>query len=273
MRVPRNLKIAIAVSAAALLLLLFGLAPARSDDEGGVLYATRVPFSSTTSSQLAIINLGTRTVKVIGDMGYPLSAALAFCPGGVAYTVTNIFNEPFPSQLATLSLATGVAMPVGSPLPQYQDIMALVCSRFGVLYAVGGPYPDNSLSEYNTLYIINRATGQLSRVGFTGVNDATGDDMFMALRFAGDGTLYGANPLALYTIDPKNGLATKVVDFSPNVAGNVMGLFINGEGKFYLADYTPDSFVYGLDPHTGTAAPILDTGMPFVHSIASRIPF
>lgn len=74
-------------------------------------------------------------------------------------------------------------------------------------------------------------------------------------RFAGDGTLYGANPLALYTIDPKNGLATKVIGFSPNVAGNVMGLFINGEGKFYLADYTPDSFVYDLNPQTGTAAP------------------
>ncbi len=272
MRITTMLRIATVVFAAATLVLSLSLTPARSDEEGGVLYAT-LPVSSASNSQLAIINLGSGTVKVIGETGYPLSAALAFCPGRVAYTVTNIFLEPSPSQLATLNLTTGAATPVGSPLPQYQDIMALVCSRFGILYAVGGSDPSNELSEYNTLYIVNRVTGQLSRIGFTGVNDGAGDDTFMALRFAPDGTLYGANPSALFTIDPKTGLATKVVDFSSNVAGNVMGLAINGERKFYVADFTPDTFVYDLDPHTGTAVPILNTGTAFVHSIASRIPF
>lgn len=272
MRITTTLRIATAVFAASTLVLSLSLAPARTDDAGGLLYAT-LPVSSASNGQLALINLGNRSVKIIGDIGYPISAALAFCPGAVAYTITNIFGEPSPSQLATINLATGAATPVGAALPQYQDIMALACSRFGVLYAVGGSDPNNILSEYNTLYIVNRTTGQLSRIGFTGVNDMTGDDTFMALRFAPDGTLYGANPIALFTIDPKTGLATKVADFSSNVAGNVMGLAISGQGKFFLADFTSDSFVYDLNPQTGTAAPVLNTEQAFVHSIGFRGPF
>ena len=95
--------------------------------------------------------------------------------------------------------------------------------------------------------------------------------MFMALRFAPDGTLYGANPFALFTIDPKTGFATKVVDFSANVAGNVMGLAID-ERNFYVADFVPRSHVYAVDTSTGVATPILDTGLAFFQSIAFRTP-
>jgi outer membrane protein assembly factor BamB len=239
-----------------------------------LLYVTSFPSfaSGSGATQLVAFSLEAnpeaKTPRVIGKTG-TFSAALAFCPPGkMAHTVTNIFS-PSP-QLATLNLGTGAVRPVGSPLPPGQDIMGLACSPDGTLYAVGES--DYTNLDYNSLYIINRATGVLTRIGSTGVNDGTGDDMFMALRFAADGTLYGANPFALFTIDLSTGFATKVIDFSANVVGNVMGFAIDDEGNFYVADFVPRSHVYALDTSTGVATPILDTGLSFVHSIAFRTP-
>lgn len=271
MQIKSALRIASAVLAAAGLLLLLSFSPARSDDERGLLYATVWPFPP---SQVATVDLNTENVTVIGNTEFTDSAALAICPGGVAYTITDIFEEPSPSHLAILDLRTGAETQIGSPIPPGQDMMALECSRPGILYAVGGSDPTNS--DYNSLYVINRVTGQLYRIGSTGVNDTFGDDMFMALRFAPGGTLYAANVFSLYTIDTKAGLATKVVDFSDNVKGNVMGLAIEPNGNFYIADYNADPTVpqvYSLNPHTGQATPIVSAGYAFVHSIAFRVPF
>jgi hypothetical protein len=261
------------------LLFLLGLSPARSDEEHGRLYATVWPFPG---SALATIDLQTKTLNVIGNTEFTDSAALAICPAegeyrhkAEAYTITNIFEEPSPSHLAVLDLHTAAEKQVGSPLPPGQDMMALECSRNGILYAVGGSDPTNQLSEYNTLYLINRGTGQLTRIGFTGVNDLTGNDMFMALRFAPSGKLYGANVYSLYRINRLTGHADKVVDFSNNVKGNVMGLAIDGDGNFYIAVYSSDPTVppvYSLNAHTGEATPIVNSGYTFVHSIAFKTP-
>ncbi len=261
------------------LLLFFLFTPARSAERPSLFYAT---LPSTPLSQLAAFSLEANKGRVVGNIGFTLSAALTFCPPGKrAYTITNIFGEPTidggtglgPPQLATLNLGTGAAALVGSPLPLWQDPMALECSRSGTLYTVAGSDPTNSFSEYNTLYVIDRATGQLSRIGFTGVNDGTGDDTFMALRFAPDGTLYGVNPFALFTIDLKTGLATKVVYFLGDVApGTVMGFAIDSDGNFYISDFAPGSRIYSLDTTTGVTKAILNTGKDFVHSIAFRTP-
>lgn len=69
--------------------------------------------------------------------------------------------------------------------------------------------------------------------------------MFMALRFAHNGELYGANTSALYRINRITGRAEKVVEFSDDVKGNVMGLAIDSDGNFYLADYSADSHGLG----------------------------
>jgi hypothetical protein len=279
MRLTSASRIAAAGFATAALLLSLLLIPARSAERPSLLYAT---LPVTPLSQLAAFSLEANRGSVIGNIGFTLSAALTFCPPGkMAYTVTNIYGEPIidggtglgPPQLATLNLGTGAAALVGSPLPLWEDPMALECSRSGILYTVAGSDPTNQFSEYNTLYTIDRTTGQLSRIGFTGVNDGTGDDAFMALRFAPDGTLYGVNPFALFTIDLNTGLATKVVDFTGDVSpGTVMGLAINSHGNFYIADFVPGSRIYLLDTTTGVTKAILNTRMGFVHSIAFRTP-
>jgi outer membrane protein assembly factor BamB len=96
----------------------------------------------------------------------------------------------------------------------------------------------------------------------------------MAMDFAPDGTLYGASPSALYTIDPSNGSATKVINFSG--VTSVMGLAIGRDGDFFISDFINltkgGSTVYALDVSTGAATPILNTGLAFVHAIAFKYP-
>jgi hypothetical protein len=90
----------------------------------------------------------------------------------------------------------------------------------------------------------------------------------MALAFAPDGELYGVNVSTLFRVNRKNGIATKLVDMSGVVS--VMGLAIDEDGKFYVADWVPKSKIYALDPVTGTATPILQTHLDYVHNIAFK---
>jgi sugar lactone lactonase YvrE len=269
-------KIITAFFASVALLLALVLTPAKSAVQPEPLYAM-----DTSNNTLVAFNLETHTFTVIGNIGLQ-SLALAFCPSGglVPYTITNPFL-PGQAQLATLNLATGAPTLVGSPLPslpsgQALDIMGMTCSRQGTLYAIGDF--DTTDPDFNSLYTVDRETGQAKRVGSTGVKVSGDEDFgfgfFMALAFAPDGTLYGANDFALYRIDPSSGHATKIVNFvgvtSPQ---SVMGLAVDSRGIFYVADWVQNSRVYEVNTTTGVATPILDPGLHFVHNIAFRVPF
>lgn len=115
---------------------------------------------------------------------------------------------------------------------------------------------------------MDRETGQASLIGPTGASG-----FIMNMDFAPDGTLYGASPSSLYTIDTVTGHATKVVDFSG--VKKVMGLAIGRDGDFFISDLfalPQGSTVYALDVSTGAATPILNTGLASVHSIAFKYP-
>ncbi len=263
-----------AVFVAAELLSVLVLIPTKSAVQPNTLYAT-----AGAGSNLVALNLQAKTTRTIGSIGSPPSLALAFCPpGGVPYTITNLFNvPPMPlPQLATLNLGTGKAMPVSSAVIEPNDMMGMTCSHNGILYAIGQSdvsQPDT----YNSLYTIDRITGEPTRIGSLGVNDGSGNDFLMSLAFAPDGKLYGAsagnmlNISSLFTIDVETGHATKVVDFSG--VNSVMGLAIDGGGTFYVADFVPGSNIYTIDITTGTATSVQSTGLQFVHNIAFRVPF
>jgi hypothetical protein len=241
------------------------VSPAKSAQQPTLLYATT---PSADGTKLLAISLQAGRVRIIGDIGFPNSASLAFCrPGGVQYTITDIFN-PDAAQLATLNLGTGKATPVGSPLGQNLSIMGMTCSPDGTLYAIGQFNPADD--DFNSLYTIDRETGFPSLVGSTGVGGPLPFSGFlMALAFAPDGTLYGVNVSSLFRVDPSTGHAEKVLDFSG--VSMVMGLAIDGAGHFYLCDYMePTSSIYALNVITGVATPILDTGLPRVHNIAFK---
>jgi len=256
--------------------------PAKPTEHRRPLYATAM-----SGAKLVAFDLEDKTVRIIGDIGFPFSLGLALCPAGredqqrdedwlvddqgqrqVAYTITNTFNAS-EAQLATINLRTGAATPVGSPLGQALSIMAFTCSPDGTLYAVG---QSNSMDpDFNSLYTVNRKTGLASRIGPTGVSAGMGMGGFlMALAFAPDGTLCGASVSTLFRIDPSTGKAMKVVDFMG--VTSVMGLVIDDDWNFYVADFVPHSSIYAVNVRTGMATPILNTGLAFVHNIAFKTP-
>jgi hypothetical protein len=266
-------KIVTTVFAAATSVLSLMLTPAKSAVQPHLLYAT-----SGAGTELVAFNLEERTTRTIGGIGIPFSLSLAFCPPGglVPYTMTNTFGS---AQLATINLETGAATPIGLPLGQQLNIMGMTCSREGTLYALGDSDPADR--DFNSLYTVNRESGLATRIGATGVQLSTEEDpffgFFMALAFAPDGTLYGANDIALYRINPSTGYATKIVDFAGvTQPPSVMGLAIDSLGNFYVADFVPmppGSRVYRVDTSSGEATPILNTGLGYVHNIAFRVPF
>jgi hypothetical protein len=235
-----------------------------------LLYAT-VPPATGAATQLVAANVEAMRVRVIGSTGFPFSTALAFCPSEgkdrqevVTYTMINTFDPT--AQLAKLDLRTGVATKVGSPRGQGLHIMGMTCSPDGTLYAIGQLGPTN----FNSLYTVDRETGFASRIGSTGVNDPTRgfSGFLMALAFAPDGTLYGVNTGTLFRVDRLTGVATKSVDLV--AVRMVMGLAIDEDGKFYVADWVTGSKIYTLDLDTGMATPILNTGLDYVHNIAFK---
>jgi hypothetical protein len=255
--------ISIAFACTTLLLsLLLVFTPARSSERPSLLYAT-----AEVGNKLVAFSLEAKRARVIGDIGFGISLPLAFCPPGrIPYTISNLFGPG--AQLATLNLGRGTGTLVGSRLGQPQDIMGMTCSPHGTLYAVGQSDPTNP--DYNSLYVINRVTGLASRMGSTGVSDGSGNDFLMSLAFASNGDLYGANTTTLFRINTATGTATKVVDFVG--VSSVMGLAIDSDGNFYVADFVARSRVYTVNTGTGVATPILDTGLAFVHNIAFRTP-
>ena len=266
------------VVAVLVLLLSLSLTSARSAESPHLLYAT-----AEAGTKLIAISLEAGKIRVIGGIGssFTFSLSLAFCsPGKRPFTLTGTFN-PTKAQLGKLNLGTGAATLVGSPLPSPQtlDIMGMSCSRDGTLYAIG--QFDTSNPDFNSLYAIDRVSGQATLIGSTGVldpSDASGASGFlMALAFAPDGTLYGVNSAStLFRIDASTGKATKVVDLVNSASATrlvgVMGLAIDTEGNFYVADFVADSHIYSVDVGTGQARAILNTGMGFVHNIAFRTP-
>lgn len=282
-----------------LLSLLFALPSARSGEEPKLLYAiVDTNFDAPTSpggpfdpptlvaANLEAIHDGEFRLGVIGSTRTPGAIALTFCPpegedgqGAVAYTIANAFSPQ--NQLAKLDLRTGAATLVGSSIVQGElDIMALACSPDGALYAIGQLNPLNP--PFNNLYSVDRNSGLATLIGSTGVNNGnpsppdpfSASGFFMALSFAPDGTLYGASDdglgkgSTLYSISLNNGLAKSFAHVN-NVDG-VMGLAIDEHGKFYLADYVPQSKIYKFNSGTGMATPILETHLGNVNNIAFK---
>jgi hypothetical protein len=273
-----------------LLSLLFAVPLARSAEGPKLLYAivdtnfdAPTPPSSVfdpptlIAANLGAIHDGGFRVGVIGSTRAPSAIALAICPPegekAAAYTIANTFSPS--NQLAGLDLSTGTATLVGSPIFTELDIMALTCSPDGTLYAIG--QSQVTKPAFNSLYKVDRNTGAATPIGPTGVLDPSDFSGFsgflLALAFAPDGTLYGVSDRAigsgsiLYSLRLSDGHATFVANINVDA---VMGLAIDEERNFYVADYVQQSKIYALHSVTGMATPIQDTHLGLVNNIAFK---
>jgi DNA-binding beta-propeller fold protein YncE len=234
-----------------LVLLCLKLAVAQTNST--TLYAT-----GNKGNELLTIDLRSGTVNVIGATGYPFSLGLAFSPAGTAYTITNMGSMTL-AQLATLDVNTGAATLIGQPLGQSLMVMGVIVSPQGVLY--GGAMPSGI--PPTSIYSIDTTTGLSTFVGSSGTSGE-----LMSFAYDPQGTLYTASPTSLYTVDLTTGNATLV---TPLTIGAVMGLAVDSDGIMYATNFVPCppcSSVYRIDPITGTATWLFNTGIPFVHNIA-----
>jgi hypothetical protein len=228
---------------------------------GAELFAIKV-----SGSKITTMDIGPT------DGGNCLS--LAMSTSGTLYSMCGpLFGA---QRLATIDPKTGLANVFGVPVPGLA-VMAMAFAPNGVLYAVGDCNPNatfvctpGSDPNYNSLYTVNDATGDLTRIGSTGA-----PEFFMDLAFDRNGTMFGVTstvnpspvPAILYRIDSATGTATKIV----NLVGSnsVMGLAFGQQGKLYATDFAQNPGLYQIGMKTGFETAI--AALPFGFSSALEL--
>jgi hypothetical protein len=227
-----------------------------SSNPGIELWAIEVKGSKVTTTDIGTINAGG-------------CASLAMSSSGTLFSMCgNLFGI---QQLATIDTKTGHGTLFGALVPGLA-IMAMAFGPNGVLYAVGDCNPNGAYLDcspgptndpnFNSLYTVNVATGEVTQIGPTGA-----PEFFMDLAFDRDGNLWGETsslqpsytPAVLYRINTETGAATKVV----NLVGSstVMGLAFAPNGKLYATDFTANPGLYLVDPKTGFESAV--AALPF----------
>ena len=223
-------------------------------------------FYATAADGTKLITIEVRdinkvTTKLVGPTDTVGCVAMTLSPSsGALYSMCGRgVLEPGPQQLATIDPKTGHATLVGMVIDGLQ-VMGLEFAPNGTLYAVGDANPSSP--TFNSLYTVDVVSGALTRIGSTGTSP-----FFMDFAFDGNGTMYGATSQTLYTIDPKTGIATKIVNFVGG--GDIMGLSFNGsQNRLYATDYKmPISALYRVDVKSGFLTPVAATGYANAHAL------
>ena len=228
-------------------------------------YATSGPDNKLVSIE---ISDGSKvTIRPIGTTGSRGCGSVALSSDGTLYSVCGPgMMAPGRQQLATIDPKTGHATLFGSEVFNL-EVMGLEFAPNGTLYAVGDA--NRASPTFNSLYTVDLKTGEFTRIGSTGVQDP---EFFMDFAFDSHGTMYGATNHALFTIDLKTGIASKVVDFVGG--GDIMGLSYNAKrDKLYATDFkSPNSALYVVNTQTGFLTPMASIGYPLSHGLVPAMP-
>jgi hypothetical protein len=240
------------------------LKAAENDRAGDLFYST-----SSTASNAEVFAIQVRGSKItsrdIGSTSGGNCISLALSPSGKLYSMCGDLSGI--QQLATIDLKTGQANLFGVPVSGLA-VMAMAFAPNGILYAVGNFNPSDA--NYNSLYMVDDATGAFTRVGSTGA-----PQFFMDLAFDRNGNMFGVTtdgncsfvPAILYHINPTTGKARKPV----NLVGSncVMGLAFGKDGKLYATDFAQNPGLYLIDIKTGFETAI--AALPFGFSSALEL--
>jgi PKD repeat protein len=151
--------------------------------------------------------------------------------------------------LARVDKATGAALTVGSPHPGF--FLALEADASGRLYAAD--------FATGTLYSVNQDTGELTRIGETGI------DHFQDLALAPDGRLWALGGCSkLWTVEPATATATLqfTVDDAPSSIC-YSGLVIAADGRVYVTSLEQSSSLYHVDPSSHRSSLVGELGVDF----------
>jgi hypothetical protein len=205
-------------------------------------------LTTNDGSALATVDLATGIGTVIGPTGTSATYAASFGPDGRLYTLVNSYAN---AQLATLDLTTGAATVFGVPVG-LSNFMMLEFSADGTLY--GGNWGST-----NSLYNVNPVTGAATLIGGMGISCA------MDFAFSPSDVLFAVDSCSnsLYTLNTSTGAATLVAGISG--AFNFMSLSFDGAGNLFGTEYAGGARTYQVNPATGVATLIGNTGLVFPH--------
>ena len=204
---------------------------------------------------IGTINASTGSGTDIGATGES-SYALARDLDGTLYTTYT--DGSGNAQLAIVSPTTGAIVStigdLGVPL------IALEIDGTGQMWGVG--YENQSVND-TFLYRINKETAAITPVGDTGVS------FTMDLSFDPSGNLYSTVANNLYQLNLSTGASTLVATItgvpSGGKDGGVMGIMHDTDGTLYATEYVVASPLYEINPITGVATVIGNTGFDFPH--------
>jgi outer membrane protein assembly factor BamB len=228
-------------------------------------YATSGPDNKLVSIEIS----GGSKVKItpIGTTGARGCASVALANDGALYSMCGPgLMGPGRQQLAKIDPKTGHAELFGAEVFNLQ-VMGIEFAPDGTLYAVGDA--NRASPTFNSLYTVDLKSGDLTRIGSTGVPDP---EFLMDFAFDSNGTMYAASSHELYTLDLKTGIATKLLDFVGG--GDIMGLAYNVKrDKLYATDFkTPNSALYVVNTRTGFLTPLASIGYPLSHGLVLAMP-
>jgi hypothetical protein len=204
---------------------------------------------------IGTINASTGSGTDIGATGES-SYALARDLDGTLYTT--YADGSGNAQLAIVSPTTGAIVStigdLGVPL------IALEIDGTGQMWGVG--YENQSVND-TFLYRINKETAAITPVGDTGVS------FTMDLSFDPSGNLYSTVANNLYQLNLSTGASTLVATITGVPSGGkdegVMGIMHDTDGTLYATEYVVASPLYEINPITGVATVIGNTGFDFPH--------
>lgn len=162
------------------------------------------------------------------------------------------------AQLAIVSPTTGSIVStigdLGVPL------IALEIDGTGQMWGVG--YENQSVID-TFLYRINKETAVITPVGDTGVS------FTMDLSFDPAGNLYSTVANNLYQLNLSTGASTLVATITGVLSGGkdggVMGIMHDTDGTLYATEFVDASPLYEINPTTGVATVIGNTGFDDPH--------
>ncbi len=207
---------------------LMDMAPARLRD---TFYVSLYNYTTPTASRLLIINTALQTSDVVGEFGHPVRQLALDRLNNVLYgaggepNVPNLGNAD--ENFYVVDMGTGAATLIGPFDPVNNSIRKMV----------GLGYDPNNDTIYGTdsllkqLFTINKATGQATLVGSTGVC------IFDIYFDPGTQAMYGVGspnaqlPFYFYSINLATGLATQIsplatADYAYGLAGYLFNEFV-----------------------------------------------
>jgi hypothetical protein len=223
-----------------LLTCCFLAAPAARAD---FIYAT-----AGNGSGLVKVDTTTGAGTAVGATGTTNSFAAAFAPNGTLYG-----NENYglgTNQLVTYNLTTGAATPAAPSPFGVPTLIALQFNQAGTLFGA---------SSGGGFYQVNLTTGAASPIG-----NGTGITGLTDLALDTGGKIWATNKTTLYTINPTNGTATQVAQFTGPGSGDLAGIAFAANGTLYATSYVAGSSLYTVNTTTGAVTSVGSTGQSFI---------